>query len=330
MTACRAEPPESPPPPPARQRAGEPGEAAAPGIRLSRGATLLFAVASGTAVANVYAAQPLLATLGQDFGLGEGAVGAVVTVTQAGYGLGLLLLVPLGDVLDRRRLVSAQSLLLAAALAVLGTAGAAPALFAAAAAVGFLAVVTQSLVAFAAALAGPERRGRVVGQVTSGVVVGILLARTVSGLLADVAGWRAVYLVSAAATLLLALALRRALPPRGGARPGRPSYPALLRSTVMLFVEEPLLRARGVLALLVFAAFSKRSAWRAPRARWPPPPPDGCTTAGTPAAPPASPCSCSRSPGCRWPSPGSRCGPSRPARSCSTWPSRRCTSPARA
>nr|WP_082534676.1 MFS transporter [Nonomuraea pusilla] len=256
MTACRAEPPESPPPPPARQRAGEPGEAAAPGIGLSRGATLLFAVASGTAVANVYAAQPLLATLGQDFGLGEGAVGAVVTVTQAGYGLGLLLLVPLGDVLDRRRLVSAQSLLLAAALAVLGTAGAAPALFAAAAAVGFLAVVTQSLVAFAAALAGPERRGRVVGQVTSGVVVGILLARTVSGLLADVAGWRAVYLVSAAATLLLALALRRALPPRGGARPGRPSYPALLRSTVMLFVEEPLLRARGVLALLVFAAFS--------------------------------------------------------------------------
>ncbi|MEU6412527.1 MFS transporter [Microbispora sp. NPDC046933] len=220
-----------------------------------RGTTMLFALAAGTAVANVYFAQPLLVTLAQDFGIGPGAAGAMVTATQLGYGLGLFLLVPLGDVLDRRTLVTRQSLLLAAALAALGAAPHAPVLFAAAAAVGFLAVVTQSLVAYAAALSTPDRRGRVVGQVTSGVVLGILLARTVSGLLADLAGWRAVYLASAAAMLLLTLALRRVLP-RRPATPRRPRYRDLLRSTITLFVREPLLRARGVLALLVFASFS--------------------------------------------------------------------------
>lgn len=220
-----------------------------------RGTTPLFALAAGTAVANVYFAQPLLATLAQDFGIGQAAAGAMVTATQLGYGLGLFLLVPLGDVLDRGKLVTRQSLLLAAALAALGAAPHAPVLFAAAAAVGFLAVVTQSLVAYAAALSTPARRGRVVGQVTSGVVLGILLARTVSGLLADLAGWRAVYLASAVAMLLLTLALRRVLPRRPVSPPRMP-YRRLLRSTVALFAREPLLRIRGVLALLVFASFS--------------------------------------------------------------------------
>ncbi|XVQ89067.1 MFS transporter [Microbispora siamensis] len=220
-----------------------------------RGTTPLLALAAGTAVANVYFAQPLLATLAQDFGIGQAAAGAMVTATQLGYGLGLFLLVPLGDVLDRGKLVTRQSLLLAAALAALGAAPHAPVLFAAAAAVGFLAVVTQSLVAYAAALSTPARRGRVVGQVTSGVVLGILLARTVSGLLADLAGWRAVYFASAVAMLLLTLALRRVLP-RRSATPPRMPYLRLLRSTVALFAAEPLLRIRGVLALLVFASFS--------------------------------------------------------------------------
>ncbi|MVO85193.1 MFS transporter [Streptomyces sp. p1417] len=221
----------------------------------SRGTVLLFALASGSAVANVYFAQPLLATLGRSFGVGQGAVGAVVTVTQIGYGLGLFLLVPLGDKLDRRKLITAQSALLAAVLVALGTASGVPVLFASAAAVGFLAVVTQSLVAYAAALAGPERRGTVVGQVTSGVVLGILLARTVSGLLSDLAGWRSVYLGSAAVTLLLAGALHRALPQDGAVR-ARVPYRVLLRSTVALFLREPVPRTRAVYALLVFAAFS--------------------------------------------------------------------------
>ncbi|WP_371791258.1 MFS transporter [Streptomyces sp. NBC_01471] len=224
--------------------------------KLSGGVTLLFATACGTAVANVYFAQPLLVTLGRDFSIGTATVGAVVTLTQVGYGLGLFFLVPLGDLLDRRRLVVAQLLLLAMALTAVGTAVSAALLLVGLTIVGLLAVVTQTLVAFAASLALPEERGQVVGLVTSGVVTGILLARTVSGLLADLAGWRSVYLSSAALACVLALALSRLLPPRSSAKAAATGYGQLLRSTLTLFARERLLRVRALLALLIFAAFS--------------------------------------------------------------------------
>ncbi len=226
------------------------------GFELSRRVTLLFAVACGTAVANVYFAQPLLVTLGRDFSIGTATLGAVVTLTQIGYGLGLFLLVPLGDLLDRRRLIVAQLLLLALALTAVGAAGDAALLLVGLTTVGLLAVVTQTLVAFAASLAPPEERGRVVGLVTSGVVTGILLARTVSGLLADLAGWRSVYLCSALVTCVLALALHRLLPSRHSASPAAGGYGQLLRSTITLFARERVLRVRALLALLIFAAFS--------------------------------------------------------------------------
>ncbi|MFG2563623.1 MFS transporter [Streptomyces sp. NPDC048496] len=227
----------------------------APPRALSRSTTLLFAVASGVAVANVYFAQPLLATLGQDFGISAASVGIVVTLTQIGYGLGLFLLVPLGDLVDRRRLIVTQLVLLATALTAVGTAATAPILLTALAAVGFLAVVTQTLVAFAASLSPPAERGRVVGLVTSGIVIGILLARTVSGALADLAGWRSVYLASAALTLALTSALHRVLP-RRATPPESMRYGQLLRSTLALFAQERVFRIRGLLALLIFAAFS--------------------------------------------------------------------------
>ncbi|MEU6017601.1 MFS transporter [Streptomyces sp. NPDC047515] len=226
-----------------------------PASALSGRTTLLFAVASGVAVANVYFAQPLLVTLSRDFGISAASVGIVVTLTQIGYGLGLFLLVPLGDLIDRRSLVVTQLALLAAALIATGTAATAPILLTALAAVGFLAVVTQTLVVFAASLSAPERRGRAVGLVTSGIVIGILLARTVSGALADLAGWRSVYLASAALTLVLTLALYRVLPRRSAA-PSAMRYARLLRSTLTLFAEERVLRVRALLALLIFAAFS--------------------------------------------------------------------------
>ncbi|GAB2921656.1 MFS transporter [Micromonospora polyrhachis] len=206
-------------------------------------------------MANVYFAQPLLVTIGREFALDSATVGIVVAITQLGYGLGLFLVVPLGDLMDRRRLVVTQLLLLAGALAVVGTAGTALVLLAGIAAVGLLAVVTQSIVAYAAALAGPANRGRTVGLVTSGVVIGILSARTVSGTLADFAGWRSVYLVSAALTVTIAGLLYRVLPHHPPAS-NRLRYVRLLRSTVSLFTEEPLFRARALLALLIFAAFS--------------------------------------------------------------------------
>ncbi|GAA1249381.1 MFS transporter [Streptomyces javensis] len=217
----------------------------------------LLALACGSSVATVYFAQPLLVTLGERFAVGSGLLGVIVTVTQLGYALGLLTLVPLGDLLDRRGLVTGQLGLLALALLAAGLARGAAALRGALAMVGLLAVVAQTMVAAAAALTPPARRGRAVGTVTGGIVTGILLARAAAGVLADLAGWRAVYLASAGVIAVLAVSLRRLLPPgapSAGVREA--SYGRLVASTVTLFARHPLLRIRGALALLVFAAFS--------------------------------------------------------------------------
>ncbi|QSI32115.1 MFS transporter [Variovorax sp. RKNM96] len=226
---------------------------AAPSI--SAPMALLFAVACGLAVANVYYAQPLLDTLAATFGIRPATVGIVITITQVGYGLGLLLVVPLGDLIDRRRLIVGQSLLSVIALLCVALAPSGAILLPAMAAVGVLAVVTQVLVAYAAIMAPPGERGRVVGIVTSGIIIGILLARAVSGTLSDLFGWRSVYLVSAAATLVVAGLLWKALP--RNVRPGvRIPYPQLIRSVFTLFVEEPVLRIRAVLAMLIFMAIT--------------------------------------------------------------------------
>ncbi|MEV0522237.1 MFS transporter [Streptomyces sp. NPDC050439] len=224
---------------------------------LTRGVITLFAVACGASVANVYFSQPLLVTMGDDLAMSPALVGSVVTLTHVGYGLGLFFLVPLGDMADRRRLIVAQLLFLVVALVVVATAHTAAILLAGMAATGLLAVVTQTSVAFAASLAPPAERGRVVGLVTGGVVIGILLARTASGLMADLAGWRSVYLASASLTALLALILYRVLPHRGDA-PSTTAlrYGELLRSTITLFTRERLLRLRALFGLLIFAAFS--------------------------------------------------------------------------
>ncbi|MFF8644281.1 MFS transporter [Streptomyces sp. NPDC015345] len=231
-------------------------EESAASSALTRGVIILFAIACGAAVANVYFSQPLLVTMGHDLAMSPALVGSVVTLTHVGYGLGLFFLVPLGDMADRRRLVVAQLLLLVVALTVIATARTAAILLVGMAATGLLAVVTQTLVAFAASLAPPAGRGRVVGLVTSGVVIGILLARTASGLMADLAGWRSVYLASATLTALLALVLYRALPRHTDASPATLRYGQLLRSTLTLFARERLLRLRAAFGLLIFAAFS--------------------------------------------------------------------------
>jgi predicted MFS family arabinose efflux permease len=222
---------------------------------LSRTVALLFSVACGLAVANVYYAQPLLDTIADEFGIDHATVGLVVTVTQIGYGLGLLLVVPLGDLLNRRRLIVGQSVLSVLALLMVAVAPNGTVLLAGMGAVGVLAVVTQVLVAYAAALAPAAERGRVVGVVTSGIIIGILLARTVSGTLADLFGWRSVYAVSAAATLVVAAVLAKILP-RQEERRAPMAYPKLIGSVFALFIEERVLRVRAVLALLIFAAIT--------------------------------------------------------------------------
>ena len=205
---------------------------------ISRRLVALLAIASGLAVANLYYAQPLLHELAGAFGASSAAAGLVVTVTQLGYAAGLLLLVPLGDLVPRRRLVVLVLLVAAVALAGSALAGSLAIFEAVALAVGCASVVAQVLVPMAADLAAPERRGQVVGTVMSGLLIGILLSRTLSGLVAAVAGWRTVYWSAAVAMLLLALTLRLALPLERRS-PGI-GYPALLRSTAALVRREPL------------------------------------------------------------------------------------------
>ncbi|HDR7354239.1 MFS transporter [Bacillus wiedmannii] len=222
---------------------------------MSHALALLFATACGMSVANIYFAQPLLDQLSNEFSINHSIIGVVITVTQIFYGVGLLLLVPLGDLLNQRRLIVGQMLLSTTALVIVGTAPSSMVLFAGMALVGLLAVVTQTLVAFAATIASPTERGRVVGIVTSGIVIGILLARTFAGILTDVAGWRSVYLFSAALMLLMVFMFIKMLP-NVKREVKSLSYPELIRSVLTLFIQERTLRVRSVLAMLIFADFS--------------------------------------------------------------------------
>ncbi|KPA07973.1 MFS transporter [Pantoea agglomerans] len=222
---------------------------------LSSRMIFFFSLTSALAVANVYSAQPLLESIAASLQVSPGTIGTVVTATQSGYALGLVFLVPLGDCVNRKKLVITQLLLSVLALITAAVAPDLMTLLCAMLLVGLMAVVTQLMVAWAAMLASPEQRGQVVGSVTSGIVIGILLARFVSGMIADLAGWRAVYLTAACLLLLISLILAKVLPATAG-QTRRTSYPHLLLSVFRLFLTEPQLRRRGILALLIFAAFS--------------------------------------------------------------------------
>ncbi|PYE50236.1 MFS transporter [Paenibacillus barcinonensis] len=222
---------------------------------ITRTLAWVFAVCSGLSVANIYYAQPLLDSIARDFDLSTGVIGIVITVTQIWYALGLLLLVPLGDLIPPRKLIIVQMCLSAVALLGAGTAASHAVLFTALAAIGLLAVITQTFVAYAAHLSAESERGAIVGRVTSGIVIGILLARTVAGVMNDWLGWRSVYLLSASLTLISVVVLIHMLPKQSSS-PSKLSYLQLLRSTLQLYAELRILRIRGLLAMLIFAAFS--------------------------------------------------------------------------
>ncbi|MEU9116016.1 MFS transporter [Streptomyces sp. NPDC048483] len=222
--------------------------------QLGRGTLLLMSVATGLSVAGNYFAQPLLDLIGRDLQMSVSTAALVVTVAQTGYGLGLLLLVPLGDLVERRRLAVTLCALTAAFLTVTAAAPNGALLLTGTALTGLTSVAAQVIAPYAATLAAPAERGRTVGTVMTGLLLGILLARTAAGMLAEVGGWRTVYWVNAGLMLLIAVLLRLRLPAlrtTAGLR-----YPALLRSTLALFVTEPVLRRRAALGALAFAGFS--------------------------------------------------------------------------
>ena len=221
---------------------------------VSRGLVWLMAAAAGLSAANLYYHQPLLGDIGRTFQASDRALGLIPTVTQVGYALGLLLIVPLGDSLERRRIIVLMSALVSLALVGVAVAPDLPWMVAASGLVGVTTVVPQLLVPFAASLAPEASRGRVVGTVMSGLLIGILLSRTASGFLGVRFGWRAMFWIAAALMLVLTGVLRLTLPkqPVSATLP----YPALLRSLGGLVREEPVLRLHSLLGALTFGGFS--------------------------------------------------------------------------
>ncbi|EHN8758792.1 MFS transporter [Enterobacter asburiae] len=223
---------------------------------MPRSMVWLFATASGLSVANVYYAQPLLDALANDFGISHAAVGGVVTATQIGCALALLLVVPLGDKVDRRRLMTVQLIALVVALVSVSMAQSSSALLIGMLATGMLGTaMTQGLIAYAASAASPHEQGRVVGAAQGGVFTGLLLARVFAGGISDIAGWRGVYLCAAALMLMIALPLWWRLPALPAVT-ATMSYPRLIGSMLTLLRQEKVLQIRGVLALLMFASFN--------------------------------------------------------------------------
>jgi predicted MFS family arabinose efflux permease len=215
---------------------------------------LLLAVTSGLTVANLYYAQPLLATLRDDFHVGESTAGSLITLAQLGYVLGMLLLVPLGDRVEKRRLIT---VLLTVATLAMVAAGLAPTfgmLLVASLVSGATSVVAQIVVPFAAGIAPDESRGRIVGRVMSGLLTGILLSRTLSSLVSDAWGWRVVYLGSAVLLAVLGALLLAALPRQAPTTDVH--YGRVLHSTLRMIKIHPALRRRALYQAAMFGAFS--------------------------------------------------------------------------
>ena len=225
-----------------------------PGI--GRPLVFLLAAGAGLAAASLYYSQPMLGVLGADIGAADRTVGWVPTLTQLGYAFGILLLAPLGDRFDRRRIILAKVAVLVAALLAAGFAPSIGGLLAASLVMGLSATLAQDIVPAAATLAPAEHRGRVVGTVMTGLLLGILLSRVVSGIIAEQFGWRAVFVAAAGSIALLGAALWRGLPrftPTTDL-----GYGQLLGSLVTLWGNHPGLRraaiAQGLLSL-GFSAF---------------------------------------------------------------------------
>ncbi|HED6264688.1 MFS transporter [Enterobacter bugandensis] len=221
---------------------------------LSPALILLMSVATGLAVASNYYAQPLLDTIARAFDLSASSAGFIVTAAQLGYAAGLLFLVPLGDMFERRMLIVSMTLLAAGGMLITASSQSLTMMIVGTALTGLFSVVAQILVPLAATLASPEKRGKVVGTIMSGLLLGILLARTVAGLLASLGGWRTVYWVASVLMVVMALALWRGLPKVK--QENHLNYPQLLASVFSLFTQDKLLRTRALLGCLTFANFS--------------------------------------------------------------------------
>ncbi len=222
---------------------------------MDRRLVLILAIACAISVGNLYYIQPMLADMGRSFAVSVDQIGFIATLGQLGYAAGMLLIVPLGDSYNQRTLIVITLVVVIFALVAMALAPTLALLALASFLVGVTTVVPQLIVPFAASLAPAKSRGQVVGTVMSGLLIGILLARTVSGFVSAHLGWRAMYLIAAILMAVLAV-LMRFLLPSDPAPKSRMSYPQLLRSLWGLLRTEPVLRETSVFGAMVFGAFS--------------------------------------------------------------------------
>ncbi|NWL33276.1 MFS transporter [Paenarthrobacter nitroguajacolicus] len=221
---------------------------------LSRGLLLLLAVVAGFMVSNIYYGQPLLERIGFDLSIPAASIGWVVASSQAGYLVGLVLLVPLGDLVDRRILITVQVAASAVGACGVTLASSQAALLLAFGILGLASSVVQAIVAYTAASSTPDKRGGDIGTVTAGVVSGLILARTVAGGMTDLWGWRSVYIFAAVAAVVLSVAVLRAMPREQTSR-GEVRYWQAVSSVVVLTRRIPVFRTRALITMLLFASF---------------------------------------------------------------------------
>jgi predicted MFS family arabinose efflux permease len=214
---------------------------------------VFMSVCTGLIVANIYYAQPLVILISHEFDVAESAAGTISFCTQLGYALGLLFLVPLGDKLERRKQILVTAAISIAALIAAALSPNLLVLQAACVLIGCTSIVPQLILPLAAHLARPEKRGSVVGIVMSGLLVGILLSRTISGFVGAWLGWRAMFWIAAGVTLSLLFFMRLAFPQSRPSYPG--NYATLMKSLVTLFRQQPLLREAAFINALTFVSF---------------------------------------------------------------------------
>ena len=214
----------------------------------------LLAIACGMTVANLYYNQPLLAVIARDLQVSDHAAGFIPMATQVGYALGILLFVPLGDLLERRKLIVTTVGITAMALSLAAVSLNLTWLVVASFAIGMSTIASHVMIPFAAQLTDSKERGKVVGTIMGGLLIGILAARTVSGFVGAAYGWRAVYWLASGLTIGLAVVLWRVLPQSQPAL--KLSYAKLMQSLFRIVREQPVLREVSAIGALSFGAFS--------------------------------------------------------------------------
>lgn len=223
-------------------------------FKLNRFLVLIMAAATGITVANLYYIQPLLAEIAAEFNVTQVSVGFVAMLTQAGYALGMLFLLPLADIKEKRKLIITMLCFSCGSLLLMFFSNSVIMIAVSSFAIGFTSVVPQFIVPLAAQLADPKERGRIIGTVMSGLLIGILLSRTFSGLIGEYMGWRVVYLIAAVLMLVLAVFLRKFIPECPGI--SSLGYKDLFKSMGKLARELPVLREASLNGAMMFAAFS--------------------------------------------------------------------------